>query len=213
MSCVYRGANIGHKEPQTDPDIHRHTLNSFVATNFYLTHAFARHSKILVAALNGPAVGGSAAIAAFADFIYASPHTYILTPFASLGLVAEIGTSYTLVQRLGISLANEAMLMGRKITARELVKCGFIYKTVDVEEGNDRAFIDKVMEDLRERFDGAQLNGESLLQIKSLVRGPSRDALAVQNVAEVFAGWPRVASGAVSEEMRKIKAGKKRHKL
>ena len=36
-----------------------------------VTRTFYNHSKILVAALNGPAVGLSAALVAMADFVYA----------------------------------------------------------------------------------------------------------------------------------------------
>ncbi|KAJ9608800.1 dodecenoyl-CoA isomerase [Cladophialophora chaetospira] len=206
------GANIADRATQREPDIRLHWLQNFVANNLYLTHAFSIHSKIFVAALNGPAIGGSAAVAAFADFIYAAPHTFLLTPFASLGLVAEVGTSRTLVQRLGISLANEAMLMGRKISSQELVRCGFANKIIDVAEGDDVMFLDLVMKELDKKL-GSHLNAESLLQIKDLIRRPERDTLAMQNVAEVFAGWKRLTSGLVDEEMRKMRTGKKRHKL
>ncbi|KAJ2984426.1 hypothetical protein NUW58_g6065 [Xylaria curta] len=57
------------------------------------------HPKILIAALNGPALGLSAALTAFADFVYAAPHTFLLTPFSSIGLVAEGGASHAFVQR------------------------------------------------------------------------------------------------------------------
>ena len=183
-----------------------------MANNLYLTHICSTHSKIFVAALNGPAVGGSAAVAAFADFTYAAPHTFLLTPFASLGLVAEVGTSHTLVQRLGISLANEAMLMGRRISAHELVRCGFVNKILDICEGDDAKFLDLVMQELEDKL-GDHLNAERVIQIKALIRRPERDILAVQNVAEVFAGWKRLTSGVVDLEMRSLQSGEKRHKL
>jgi len=73
-------------------------------------------------------------VATYADFIYAVPDTFLLTPFASFGLVAEVGSSRTLVQKLGISLANEAMLIDRKISAAELVRCRFLTNTIEVQE-------------------------------------------------------------------------------
>jgi peroxisomal 3,2-trans-enoyl-CoA isomerase len=51
-------------------------------------------------------IGLSAALVSFADFVYAAPHAFLLTPFSSLGLVAEGAASRALVQRLGISKAN-----------------------------------------------------------------------------------------------------------
>ena len=71
--------------------------------------------------LNGPAVGLSAALIGFADFVYCTPSTFLLTPFSSLGLVAEGGASRALAQRLGVSKANEALIMSKKITAEELL--------------------------------------------------------------------------------------------
>ena len=84
-------------------DIGKHWLQTFVSNNLNITHAFYTHPKILVTALNGPAVGLSAALIAFSDFIYCVPSTFLLTPFSSLGLVAEGGASRAFVQRLGIT--------------------------------------------------------------------------------------------------------------
>lgn len=96
-----------------------------------MTHAFYSHSKILVTALNGPVVGLSAALSAFSDFIYCAPHTYLLTQFSSLGLVAEGGASRAMVHRMGVSKANEALLMSRRIPASELLACGFVNKIIE----------------------------------------------------------------------------------
>ncbi|KAK5054523.1 hypothetical protein LTR84_001414 [Exophiala bonariae] len=205
------GADVSRSPPLSNQDTRRHLLQTFVAGNLYLTRAAATHSKILVAALNGPAVGGGAAVAAFADFIYATPEAYLLLPFASLGLVAEVGTSRTLVQRMGISLANEAMLMGRKISAEELLKCGFLSQIINAGD-NDGDFLAMVLKELQVLL-GDHLSSESMLGIKVLLRQPTRDAIDLHNVAEVFAGWGRLASGVVDIEFQKIRSGQKRHKL
>ncbi|KAI0194941.1 ClpP/crotonase-like domain-containing protein, partial [Astrocystis sublimbata] len=99
--------SVGRELPP-GTDLYKEWLSSFVANNLNITQAFYSHPKILVAALNGPVVGLSAALTAFADFVYAAPHTFLFTPFSSLGLVAEGGASHAFVQRLGISKANEA---------------------------------------------------------------------------------------------------------
>ena len=177
-----------------------------------MTRAAATHSKILVAALNGPAVGGGAAVAAFADFIYATPQAYMLLPFASLGLVAEVGLSRTLVRRMGIALANDAMLTGRKVSAEELLRCGFVNKIIDPGTGEEGRFFDMVMGELEEWL-GEHLSGPSVLAIKTIMREPESNVIDLQNSAEVFAGWERLASGVVDEEMHKIRNGQKRHKL
>jgi peroxisomal 3,2-trans-enoyl-CoA isomerase len=86
------------------------------------------HPKILITALNGPVIGLSAALLVFSDFIYCTPHTFLLTPFSSLGLVAEGGASRAFVQRLGISKASEALIMSKRISAEELLQVGFVNK-------------------------------------------------------------------------------------
>jgi peroxisomal 3,2-trans-enoyl-CoA isomerase len=198
----------------TNPSPHQHWLQSFVAFNLNLTQAFYTHPKILVVGLNGPVVGLSAALVAFADFVYAAPHAFLLTPFSSLGLVTEGAASRALVQRLGIAKANEALIMSKRISCEELVAVGFVNK---VFEGcgkgeDDGKFRGLVLREIDERL-GEHLVGESLLGIKKLIRGPERDVMDVQNVKEVFAGLDRFVSGVPQEMFRQIATGAKKHKL
>ncbi|KAK3692617.1 ClpP/crotonase-like domain-containing protein [Podospora appendiculata] len=202
--------------PGADADaIHRHWLTNFVAYNLNITQAFYTHPKILVIGLNGPVIGLSAALVAFGDFIYAAPHAFLLTPFSSLGLVAEGGSSRALVQRLGVAKANEALIMSKRISAAELVAAGFVNKVFDEcgrGAGEDARFRDLVLAEIDERL-GDHLVGASLLGIKALIRKPERDVLDKQNVSEVFAGLDRFISGVPQQEFEKIATGKKRHKL
>ncbi len=79
----HRGADVGISRPTggEDANLRRQWLRNFVSNNLHITHAFYTHPKILITALNGPAIGLSAALIAFSDFIYAMPHTFLLTPF------------------------------------------------------------------------------------------------------------------------------------
>ncbi|RAL02728.1 dodecenoyl-CoA isomerase [Aspergillus ibericus CBS 121593] len=193
----------------------RDVARTFVINNYDITRTFAHHSKILVVALNGPAVGLSAALTAMADFIYAAPHTFLLTPFASLGLVAEGGASRAFVERLGIAKANEALIMSKRLTCEELVAAGFVNKVIEAPSGrseDSEGFLGKVLEEVEETL-GAHLNQESMLKIKELVRRPEREVLDKQNGLEVFAGLERFLSGVPQEEFRRLAAGEKKHKL
>ncbi|EAQ91299.1 hypothetical protein CHGG_03234 [Chaetomium globosum CBS 148.51] len=192
---------------------HRLWLQSFVAFNLNLTQAFYTHPKILVVGLNGPVVGLSAALVAFADFVYAAPHAFLLTPFSSLGLVTEGAASRALVQRLGIAKANEALIMSKRISCEELVATGFVNKVFgECGKGEDEKFRGLVLREIEERL-GGHLVGESLLGIKKLIRKPERDVMDVQNVTEVFAGLDRFVSGVPQEMFRQIATGEKKHKL
>ena len=191
---------------------HRFWLQSFVANNLNITQAFYSHPKILIVGLNGPAVGLSAALTAFADFVYAAPSAFLLTPFSSLGLVAEGGASRALVQRLGIAKANEALIMSKRISCEELVATGYVNKVFEVGKGEHEKFKQLVLAEIDDRL-GEHLVGDSLLGIKKLVRKPEIDILDQQGVAEVFAGLDRFVSGVPQGEFNKIATGQKRHKL
>jgi peroxisomal 3,2-trans-enoyl-CoA isomerase len=155
-------------------------------------------------------VGLSAAITAFADFIYCTPHTFLLTPFSSLG--AEGGASRALVQRLGVAKGNEALIMSKRITAAELERCGFVNAIFDTAKGEDAKFRELVLNEVDERL-GEHLIGDSLTGIKRLIRRPELEVMDAQNVSEVFAGLDRFMKGVPQEEFRKIASGEKRHKL
>ncbi|KAI5283338.1 hypothetical protein KEM52_003415, partial [Ascosphaera acerosa] len=178
-SILSSGGADTNADANTVIDPRRAVVQSFVANNLDITDTFNRHSKILVFALNGPAVGLSAAVVGFADFVYAAPHAFLLTPFASLGLVTEGGASVALVQRLGLSKANEALIMGRRIPCAELVATGFVNRVLRPDSGREddaEGFLAKVFEEIGERL-GTHLNQESMLLIKDLIRAPYRELI------------------------------------
>ncbi|KAL1902530.1 dodecenoyl-CoA isomerase [Sporothrix stenoceras] len=194
-------------------EAHQHWLRSFVANNLNIARAFYTHPKILVVGLNGPAVGLSAALVGFADFVYCTPSTFLLTPFSSLGLVAEGGASLGLVQRLGRSKAMEALIMSKRISSAELLQTGFANAIFDGEDAaSDAAFHKRVLREIDDRL-GDHLIGDSMLGIKRLVRRADDETLDRQNVSEVFAGLDRFMTGVPQEEFRKLAMGEKRHKL
>jgi peroxisomal 3,2-trans-enoyl-CoA isomerase len=211
-SCI-SGADISLSRVLPDGvDVRRHWLQNFVANNLEVTNAFYTHPKILVVALNGPAVGLSAAIIAWADFIYCTPQTYLLTPFTSLGLVAEGGASLAFVQRLGISKANEALIMSKRITSAELLATGFVNKIIESDKNNEGMFLKQVLKEVDDSL-GSHLNSDSLIKMKELIRKPERSKMDGQLIAEVLGGLERFSAGVPQEEFQKLASGKKRHKL
>lgn len=196
-------------------EVRKFWLSNFVAFNLNITEAFSRHPKILVVGLNGPVIGLSAALVAFADFIYCTPSTFLLTPFSSLGLVAEGGSSRALVQRLGVSKANEALIMSKRISADELLATGFVNKVISgcgEGKGADANFRELVLREIDERL-GDHLVGNSLIGIKALIRRPELEIVSQQNVGEVLEGLNRFVSGVPQAEFMKLASGQKRHKL
>ncbi|KAH0609836.1 uncharacterized protein H6S33_012382 [Morchella sextelata] len=183
--------NVADGAPAKDEDERKYYLRRFAANNLEVAKAFYEHPKILVGALNGPAV----------------ENTFILTPFTSLGLVAEGIASTMFVRRLGFAKASEALLLSKRISAPELVACGFINKLFPAEGFRERVleFVDDVM--------GAHLNHESMLGVKALMREPWRDEIEKAGVREAFAGLDRFVQGAPQKEFARLASGEKRHKL
>ena len=116
------------------------------------------------------------------------------------------------MQRLGISKANEALIMSKRISAEEMLATGFANKIFETGRDEQEKFLGEVMEEVKERL-GDHLNSESLVRVKALIRRPEREVLDAQNVAEVFGGLERFVQGIPQEEFRKIASGEKRHKL
>lgn len=160
-----------------------------------------------MAALNGPAVGLSAALVGLADFVYATPQTFILTPFTSLGLVAEGGASHTFVRRMGIAKANEALILSRRIPCDELVQCGFVNKVFERE-----GFGESVRAYVEDAF-GAHLDADSMMLVKRLIREGQDREIEAANVREVAGGLDRLVAGIPQQQAALIASGQKKHKL
>jgi peroxisomal 3,2-trans-enoyl-CoA isomerase len=144
------------------------------------------HHKVLVLAMNGPAVGGGAAwFQGVADIVLASTATWLQCPFSALGLVPEFGSAGNLPPSIGVHRANDILMLGRKITVEELLQWGMVNRVFEHE-----GFHDQVIQFLEEQLDVN--DGKSMLEAKRLMNVPlRRDRLlslyeAVDAVAERF---------------------------
>ncbi|KAK6544059.1 hypothetical protein TWF694_000772 [Orbilia ellipsospora] len=205
---VTQGRKISSELSDIAPRFYYHS--TFGAQNLELTRAFLEHPKVLVAALNGPAVGLSAALVAMCDFIYCVPKTFLLTPFSSIGLVAEGGASFTFARRMGYGLASEALLASKKITADRLYAAGFVNKIFDEKDSD--TFNEAVIKHIQDEL-GDHLNQESIMFIKKLVRDAYMKGFEEANVLEIAGGVDRFMKGVPQAEFAKIASGAKRHKL
>lgn len=94
----------------------------------------------IIAAVNGPAAGGGMALALGADIRLVSPEAYFVASFINIGLSGgEMGSSYLLPRLIGLSLASEILLTGRKVSAHEAERMGLASKVVDREKLIDEA--------------------------------------------------------------------------
>ncbi|GAA5874475.1 hypothetical protein JCM16303_005864 [Sporobolomyces ruberrimus] len=203
------GADVKAARTAFDDDEARiNSLKRLTEGNMDLGRAFYQHSKVLVAALNGPAIGLSAGLLGHVDFVYCVENAYLLTPFSAISLVCEGGASETFPRRMGLAKANEALLMGKKLSSQELFQCGFVNHVFPAQK--DGKFGETVIKYLDEQFGGVDL--EAVLISKRLIRAtyPNSDTA---NIREVFEGAERFATGKPQEVFAKLASKSIRHKL
>lgn len=99
--------------------------------------AIINYPKLLIAVVNGPAVGIAATTAALCDIVYASDRATFDTPFVKLGLCAEGASSFTFPSILGKSKASEVLLLNHKLTAQEAYQFNFVSKVIPHNEINN----------------------------------------------------------------------------
>ena len=82
------------------------------------TLAIKNFDKPLIAAVNGAAAGGGFALAMLHDIRLASERATFTSAFVRIGLVAEMGLSYTLPRAIGLEAAMDMMFTGRSVECR-----------------------------------------------------------------------------------------------
>lgn len=96
--------------------------------------------KIVIAAVNGPAVGAGMAIALSADVRVATPTARFLVAAVRIGLTGgESGISYLLPRMIGASRAFDILLTGRPIEAEEAERIGLVRAIAQPETLLDEA--------------------------------------------------------------------------
>lgn len=141
------------------------------------------HRKVLILALNGPAVGGGAAwFPGIADIVLASSTAWLQCPFSALGLVPENGSALSFAQSIGIHRTNDFLMFGRKLTAQELLDAG-LYNYVWEETGD--SFQERVVKFLEGQLEVN--DGKSMCEMKRLQNDPIRDARLLAVVRAVDA--------------------------
>ncbi|XP_043468004.1 enoyl-CoA delta isomerase 2-like isoform X2 [Leptopilina heterotoma] len=93
--------------------------------------------KLLVAIVNGPAIGIGVTVLALFDIVYASEKAYFNTPFSKLGLIAECCSSYTFPRLMGRSKAGEMLYFCHKMSAEEAKEYGLISKIYQSDSVNE----------------------------------------------------------------------------
>ncbi|EGW33925.1 uncharacterized protein SPAPADRAFT_54184 [Spathaspora passalidarum NRRL Y-27907] len=187
-------------------------LSKSVAKQVFLVQTVMAHKKILAAALNGPIIGLTASLVAMCDLIYVNnlKKTFLLTPFANIGIINEGGTSASLFTRLGWSKANEALLMSKRISGEDLYNVGFVNKHYDGKLTTEE-FNKKVLDELVDATEN--LHFDSIIQNKQLLKDMYGPQISSTISQEAFRGLKKWTAGIPLERFKKLMSGELKHKM
>ncbi|OWZ24377.1 Enoyl-CoA hydratase/isomerase [Phytophthora megakarya] len=82
-------------------------------------HKMLECKKLLVAAVNGPAIGIGVTLLMHCDVVYAADSATFWTPFLRIGVVPEFASSYTFPHLLGPTVASNLVIRSKVYTAEE----------------------------------------------------------------------------------------------
>lgn len=99
----------------------------------------AKFPKPLIAVVDGLCVGMAVTTLPFFDMVYASERATFHTPFVRIGLVLEMGSSYTLPRLIGRQRANELIMRAEPIDARTAEGWGLVTRVFENEKLLDEA--------------------------------------------------------------------------
>ena len=142
------------------PDEGGPTIEQEIAAGGALGKVLQNYPKILIAAVNGAAIGWGCTQLWHFDMVYAAEKAFFQTPFTKLGFVPEGGSSYTFPKMMGRAKAMRLLLASERVPAREMAVNGFVTEVL----ANDD-FVDAVAEKARTI---AGYPAESLRLVKEL---------------------------------------------
>ncbi len=93
----------------------------------------------IVAAINGYALGGGMELALACDMRIASEKALFGQPETTIGLLPGWGATYRLPKIVGLGIAKELILTGRKFPADEALKIGLVSAIYPPEQLRDKA--------------------------------------------------------------------------
>lgn len=125
-------------------------------------HTIQTMHQPVIAAINGPAIGGGFCLAMMCDIRIAASEAIFRAAGINNGLTsAELGLSYTLPRAIGTGRAFEIMLTGRDVDAFEAERLGITTRTVDRTQLLDEALI-TAKQLLRHSHIGVELSKQML---------------------------------------------------
>ncbi|MGE0715272.1 MAG: enoyl-CoA hydratase/isomerase family protein [Alphaproteobacteria bacterium] len=95
-----------------------------------LVRTFMGAEKPVVAAIEGPAMGGGAGLALLADVVVMGEGAVIGFPYFKVGLVPDYGLFHTLPRRVGVGHARRLFVTAANVKAPEALAIGLVDRVV-----------------------------------------------------------------------------------
>ena len=108
----------------------------YFQSRFSSLYRFMRYApQPIIAAVNGPAMGGGLSLALAADIRLASENAWFCAQYINVGVGgADMGSSYFLWRLVGLGIATEMCLTGSRVDAKEAYRIGLVNHVYDKEE-------------------------------------------------------------------------------
>lgn len=104
--------------------------SAFARKGHAVGHALADFPGLVVAAVNGYALGGGLELAMACDVIVASDRAVVGQPEVKLGVVPGFGGSQRLARRVGPGVAKWLLMTGESVKADEALRMGIVDKVM-----------------------------------------------------------------------------------
>ena len=127
-----------------------------------------------IAAVNGVAAGAGASLAMTCDVAIAAPTASFIQAFSKIGLIPDAGSSWLLVERLGMARAMALAMTGDKLMAPQAKEWGLIWDVADDCMAASMQMADKL----------AQMPTKALVATRHLLREAGQRSLNQQLDAE-----------------------------
>lgn len=158
-----------------------------IAVTKTIVDTLVTYPKILMVAVNGPALGFGVTSTALSDIVYAVEDATFKTPFMELALCVEACSSVLFPKALGNSKAKEMLFMGRTMTAAEWHQAGLVSAVFP----NDESFLTRVLEKAEQI---ASYSPSAVMKSIALVRLVDKDLLLRTNALEMDLLFERMTS-------------------
>ena len=127
-----------------------------------------------VAAVNGVAAGAGASLVMTCDVAIAAPTASFIQAFSKIGLIPDAGSSWFLVERLGLARATALAMTGDKLMAPQAKEWGLIWDVADDSVAAALQFAERL----------AVMPTKALVSTRALLRDAGQRSLNQQLDAE-----------------------------